>query len=533
MQITDHYIKEVLDTLPISYYLKRPDISLVLSETEPASSFNTETNTITISLPQVKDMIQFLTDKEEIEDHIRNVLYHEVGHALLTPKQLVKWFDMKWEYKDILNVFEDERIESLLRTYFMRVNFRHAIKVANHYPNININNAKTSLEAFYCIVRFREGPEDFLKAVHEIIMRASTLKPVFDNHNTNRFGVIPINDLSRNFVYDVIELYHNVDKWFNEKSGDIPSKGDKTDLEKVEEDKTSKDTLEEQEPFDTEMSDISNTSTESEYYLDTLTVDETIESSVGCQEIEALLNDFSTNSSSIKDQIQYLIENYNKANKRNGAAIPTHHGRLDKRSIIKAQKDKTYKYWVTKNRLGNVSAFSKLHINIFCDVSGSMSKSQETVNRLLLDLANIEKEVPSFSFDLITMSEGEWIEPRSCRKIKIKERKRPLGNFLDKQIFDIYKKVQIPDANNYNIVLFDGDYICGPFRNKLHNESKYQDLNRENLSVFNNNKSIVISDTSNEKYCCKYLQNGNYKITKEYTKELEREVVKTLNKMLR
>lgn len=522
-------IQNVLETLPLSYYLKRGEVKTVLSNTATTSTYNLETDTITISISQLSEMLQDSLSDNDMEEQIRNVLYHEVSHALLTPKEL-----KRWNNKDIVNVFEDERVESLLRNYYMRVNFRQGIKKANHYPSNCIKTATDPFSAFYCIVRFREGPKKFLREVHEIITKNASLRPVFNNENVKQKGSIPVNDLVRQYVDDINKFYKEVEDWFNneckDKKNKEQSKYTSMNESYQEEDDDNKEGLSGSETDENPDIKMPQTETDSEELC--LTPEEEFEVYLGTRTLEDFLDDFSVQKTALKDKIQYLIENYNKANKKNGSAIPTHHGRLDKRSIQKAQKNLDYKYWITRNRLGNLKAYSKLHLNIFCDVSGSMRESQEVVNRMLMNLLYIEKEVPSFSFDLITMSEGEWIEPKDNRQVRILEQKRPIGNFLDENIFEVFKKVQLPDSNNYNIVLFDGDYISGPYTKKDHENKEVQNNNRKNLSAFNNNKTIVISDDSNKKYCDQFL-NNNYIITKEYTKELEKEIINALNKMLK
>jgi hypothetical protein len=109
MALSFNEVKNITDTLPIGLYANRRIIAeLGHDET---SWYNPQEDVICISYEQVTQGL----DKwqTEVETLIRSNFYHEVSHAILTPKE------MSCDY--IYNVFEDERIETLLKDFYYNV----------------------------------------------------------------------------------------------------------------------------------------------------------------------------------------------------------------------------------------------------------------------------------------------------------------------------------------------------------------------------------------------------------------------------
>ena len=515
----------VLDTLPISYYLHTDMIKVTLDDHIKESVCDIKNNLIKISTKSIRECIKKTNNPNlELEPVIRTELYHELSHAILTPRELSLY------YNYIINIFEDERIESLLRTYYMKVDFRTYIKLQCNYPRFCINSARTPEDAFFCVVRFREGPVEFVNRVHEIIMKYSKFIPRFTVSHIMINGERCLLDIAKDYVREVNELFQDVKEWFehdkkqenNQNSSSSQGKG-------TQQKKQSNQTDKEEGSGD---GDDSETET---LEVRGITDAENEEAFLGSQAVEQFVTEIKEGSSELRNTLESLLERYKNQNKRNGSAIATHHGRLDKRAIQHAQINHDYKYWVTKNRLGNARAFSKIHLNVFCDASGSMRDSEGQVNLILRSLVSLEKEYQEFSFDLIVMSEGEWLTEKDDRVLNISENKYPCGNFLTESIKDIYYQVQRPEANNYNLVLFDGDYIAPPFIKSEHKDKENQEMARANLRVFDNNNTFVIADSNNKAYCEKYLnRTNNYKIISgDYVQELQNAVITTLDTMLR
>lgn len=93
------------------------------------------------------------------------MLYHEVSHAILTPQRVTKFY-----WSDIMNVFEDERIETLLKDFYMDVDFKKQVFAINGIKSeADIKTPKNGWEYFYNVVRFRHGEKEDLETVNDLI----------------------------------------------------------------------------------------------------------------------------------------------------------------------------------------------------------------------------------------------------------------------------------------------------------------------------------------------------------------------------
>ena len=130
-------------------------------------------------------------------------------------------------------------------------------------------------------------------------------------------------------------------------------------------------------------------------------------------------------------------------------------------------------------------------MNLFIDTSGSFYTSEKKINKLLFNLAMLEKKTNDFEFDVIAMNESETLLEKSERRIDCDG-----GNLLDDRIFEIFKKVQSNSSENVNIVLFDGYAFSA--KSFFGNFSLKDNMYRQNFKAFNKSNVSIISDKSNE-----------------------------------
>ena len=155
MQLTYNEVNNIFKTLPIGYYFGR-NLKCFLDETE-TSYFDPMNEEIHVGYLMIAKSIANLEDNAE--NDVRALLYHELAHAMLTPKEM--------HMTRTRNTFEDERIESLLKDYFLNVNFKEFCIRFNGFNNEDPTNVD---EFFYQIVRFRHGPKELVDKVHDIII---------------------------------------------------------------------------------------------------------------------------------------------------------------------------------------------------------------------------------------------------------------------------------------------------------------------------------------------------------------------------
>ena len=214
-----------------------------------------------------------------------------------------------------------------------------------------------------------------------------------------------------------------------------------------------------------------------------------------------------------------------KTAKMNGSAINSYSGVFDSRSV--GRQD--YKYFVQKNRAGNIKRFSKIKLNLFIDDSGSFKSSEDVVNKMLYNLVQLEKKTTDFEFDVVVMDVGERLLKKNTRKISCH-----CCNMLDKNIFKLFDSVQSKNATNINIVMFDGfafsdlTWLSSLAKSKLYNE------NRSNFKAFNKANTIIISSRSNERDINEFCPSAKKIIeSKNYAQLLINNIVNNLSHALK
>lgn len=119
-------IENILKTLPVSYYIGR-NVPLKLTN-ENGSYYVPMDDEAYISYPMFNNVMTKIEHKlndENIERLTRTLTYHEISHAFITPKSL--------SMNNVVNVFEDERIESMCRNYYKGVNFKELLMLVNDW----------------------------------------------------------------------------------------------------------------------------------------------------------------------------------------------------------------------------------------------------------------------------------------------------------------------------------------------------------------------------------------------------------------
>ena len=160
MELTFNEVNAITSTLPIGLYANRRIVTeLGHDET---SWYNPQDDVVLISYEQVtKGLTNYNGNAETL---IRSNFYHEISHAILTPKT------MNCDY--IYNVFEDERIETLLHNYYFNIDFKNSVYAINGHTKDNVPPITNMKQAFYYLVRFRISPnKELLKEVDELIYK--------------------------------------------------------------------------------------------------------------------------------------------------------------------------------------------------------------------------------------------------------------------------------------------------------------------------------------------------------------------------
>ena len=512
MKITFNEVEKILKTLPIGYYLKR-NVDVTLDPDTECSYYVPMDDTIRISFKQLAAAFESIEKTKNAEKIVRGMLYHEVSHAFITPKDLriTSW----------MNMFEDERIESVLRHYYLNTNFRELVKLVNNFKGEKPANAE---QAFYQLVRYRVGDKDWLKRLHKLIQKYKTL-----NRRSEGYELYDYETDVRNFYEDFMTWY----KTNHPELDEIKTQPEVPSASSCESDESSESTSSaattESEESDDENDEETDETTDDESdeendeagNLESDKSDEESESdeSLSSKEIDNMMSDALNElvDKEMIESVQQILQSISKSTSKNGSAINAYSGVFDPRSVVRDD----YKYFVQQNRIGHIKAFSKVHLNLFIDRSGSFRRSQDTVNKLLYSLRLFENSNPNFTFDLVTCGMGERLETKKDRIMECRG-----GNKLDHDVFGIFKKLQFAGQTNYNIVLFDGDAFSDFCYRELADAHK-------NFGAFNASNVTIISDYDNKHAIEQYACSAKKIFTHDYANELCKNVMNALQMLTR
>lgn len=483
MDISKAHVETILKTLPIGYYIGR-NIKVSLSESEECSFYDQINDEILISYQQLLKPFEAVEKVEDVETFVRTMLYHEVSHAMLTPKM---------KMTSILNIFEDERIETLLKDYYQNTDFKRFVKLVNNFKG---EAPTTPMQAFYQIVRYRIGPQNFVDRVCMIIIKAKQI----NRTNEERSSIV------RSYKDEIYQLYNDIVDWFAKQSLDNEQNQEKKEQNNVQT-STSSDQSSEAEKLDDSATSTKTSAVSSMF-------DEATH--MTGQEVKDTFKSISTvyYDKAFDDQIKLILRQLSTANAKNASAISAYSGAFDPRLV--ARDD--YKYFARKNRLGNVKAYSKFRLNLFIDTSGSFTTSQKIVNCMLHSLANFEKQNPDFEFNLVTCNIGQQIRSKSHKEIECHGR-----NDLKDTIFEQFKSLQSKEKQVYNIVLFDGDAYSEAKMNY-----NFQSSQRKEFMAFDTANTTIISDNDNKYLIERYCHRAKKIFTNRYADELMKNILNTL-----
>ena len=585
MNISYDLVNHILATLPIGYYLGR-NINVELSHCD-RSYYSPLEDKIVLGYKMIAEAFSKVVDGKynvDVEEVIRGLLYHEISHVVLTPDKLWDAAGHSSHNHHVVNVFEDERIETLLAKRYMNTNFRKNLIFLNNYDGTD--EPKNADDAFYNVVRYHKGKKQFVNRVAQIIRRYANINRSYadPNYHIDEYYYSNGSEYSeiQSYVKAIFCLYNDIAKDFeenknnedqnqdqdqnqeqqngndqsqqnqssdenndqendndqssennqsenedenedeNEESeGNGSSNNDEDENDEDENDEESngssssdsdKDNNEDSD--DQDNSDKQNskpnhgTGDEDEDDSNSSTGEDEEENSLTDDDVNDLIKELDTKFSDddmakiFKDALKSVFEVLNdevliarlkkiideklKEDDKNGAAISAYSGRFDPRSVLRRDD---YKWWNQQNVNGDIRRFSKVHFNLFIDNSGSFCHNDAKMNMFISALNRLRSK--DFDFDVITINTeiDEWKDTTS-------KRFRSCGcNCLHAVVGQVVRRHTQSQANNYNIILFDGDADADVYSDGT-TAFKY----------FDGPNTILITDKGNEKYLGKSLR---------------------------
>ena len=540
-------LKRIAKTLPIGYYLGRK-VNVDFDENSFESYYSPVEDKIKISLPMIYTIIERdkIEDIEEFEKDIRCLLYHEISHVILTPNNLYRCCE-SW-FKRHMNTFEDTRIETILKNYYMLVDFKGFVKKVNNFKG---QAPKSVDELFYQVVRFNVGKQELIDLKNHIIEQYKTLSKVNED---NIYG----------YTMLVMQLYKMCEKEFEKqqqqnqqqqnqkqngkgKKSNQKQSGNQEDQDEDFEDQDQEEDFEDnedQEEQDQDQDENGNGNQQDQNQDNQKEQDENgnsvglenqnqdtqqdqnqsqdqdqednEEDLINIEELQNMIKDifkkisdvYATDNQFYNRLKEMIIKRRGKGNQVGG--VLNYSGkRFNVKSYIKPNTD--YRWFERKNGNGNIQNQDKLKINLYIDNSGSFRDHELKVNKMLTTLKKIERELNDLEITLTTIS-GCVIERKLEKDFVF--RCGGVTCFTD-NIVSIVRKNNATKNNRINIVLFDGDV-----------SKAYH------FSNFNDNKSIIIYESDNkasvERYAPKsikmFIENNEYeeKLTQAITDALYR-----------
>lgn len=528
MVISIPTIKLIFNTLPTGYYLGRR-ITSVLDDNSADSYYDPANDKIVVSLSTIASTCEKANlEEDKVEEVIRGLIYHELSHVILSGKiftNVATNYDYFKKNFDVLNVFEDERIETICKDYYMNTNFKKNIVLINGWDGTPSNDV---FKSFYEVVRFHSGAPEWVEKVKDLIVKYSYLNPDEDWWNWKAY------------FDSILDLYNKYKSYFeNLPKENIPQEkfdsftttenNGSSNMNSTQDDKIEKQDigssngegieLNDKEPFNNEANPTNNHTSEDEKEVkdkedDIKGEDQEEIENFEIPENEELINKALTNfidkyeDAIMETTLRRLIE---MANAKKGMFEGSRRGYAGKVSPKLCGRE-DYQWFIRHNNGGSLTGMSKIHFNLFIDSSGSMSHNEVKVNKLLRAISRIKSN--SFDFDVITIDTDitEWAS--------MKEYKANGGTRLSNAIAPVIRNHQIPGCSNYNIVVFDGE-AHGKYNKK-----------EEPFRHFDTPNSILVVDSDNKNFVSRIKQAKVVVIDDNYVDKFIDEVFNLLSKIL-
>lgn len=514
-------IENILKTLPVGYYIGR-NVPLKLTN-ENSSYYVPMDDEAYISYPMLNNVMTKIESKlndENIERLTRTLTYHEISHAFITPKSL--------SMNKIVNVFEDERIESMCRNYYKGVDFKELLMLVNDWDGKTEPAHDTPFSVWYSLVRYHLGKPRFLIKVAALLKKYRKLHR-FSNYWSSCIYKDEIMALYReveeDFLKDELEKQRKAEEEAraadeeeqqNDNRGMSMNAGDdnaaeesdemnETEFNTVGQSEVSPEELREKQ-LEEQLNEMSDEELQELFENITRAADEEVKKLFENSQVYV--------NPGVQERLANIILANKKVTKSNASAINAYSGVFDPRSVIRDD----YKWFVQQNRQGNVKQFSKIKLNLFIDNSGSFCSNETIVNQLLFALKKLEQQEPNFTFDLITMNTRFELKKKNERELHCDG-----GNDIPAYSEGIIKKVQDRQSMNYNIVLFDGDALSDPTEGRSGKQFKR----------FNMPNTVMILEDSNRKYAETYCKGIKRIYTRRYAAELIDQVCVALSFLLK
>lgn len=506
MNVSFAQCETIMKTLPIGYYAGRR-VNSVIDEKAEASFYSLMEDNIVISYPMIAKALASVPDGADVEQSVRSMLYHEVSHAIMTSQHHFPPTTQN-------NIFEDERIETVLKDYYMNTDFKKQL--------LNIHGGKipvpqNSDQAFFNAVRFRCAPDDIKGEVEDIIQHYAKLNRNSEDEDQWYYYQRAIRDLYNK----VTKAFHKNPSDFAPPEGQQGEKGGQKSPDQLKQGQGKEKPSGDDEGQEKAMGKSEEDGENGERQSLKGEVPET-ESPLSEEEIKRMVGSAISKKPPLTGKQTKQLDDFTKTaemiignfNKRNsgGSGINAYSGVFNPRSVVRQD----YRYFDRAMTTQGNNKFGTCHLNLFIDSSGSMYHNEEIVNGILASLSEIERKNRNFSMD-VSFINHEYFD---CKTVRDREYNATGGNRIPDDMKERFIKRQLPNTCNYNIVLFDGDAICNDYATEAEAIKKF--------SAFDYKQTTLITDPDNERYLGDGFKSAKVVVTKNYTEELISHITKAL-----
>ena len=490
--ITFNDAKKILDTLPIGYYLKTGNcIGVELSYGAPTSYADLTDMKIVIAFHNI---VKAMPKHGDVEENIRCLLYHELSHIIATSESMLRVISVDTSIrpktidenlaKDLVNIFEDERIETMFSKTYYGVNFKRFVFNINglDYSNPVYPQPNAPIDIFYQAVRYHYGDPQFLDEIAELIREYALF-------HANWWSNVSLKDYGRR----IFEMYVKYCVKNNQKQ----NPDTQNPISQNSDIKTTNTPSPDTQNTDSQAPEQGN--------IDSLIPDEII-AQASANVIDAFIKDYFSDFTSGLSGVKEIVEKALRKYSNKSSAVNAYSGRINPRSIISNPQD--YRWFTKKNNGGSQKLFDKICLNIICDESGSFISSEDTMNGMFRALEQVEKDHPEFEFNLVTIGEGAQRKDKSSRKIECVS-----GSSLEyKQVKAVLDSLPRSNATIKNLVLMDGKFS----------------LDGEVFSLFNSPNYKIVSDKQNERKLKEQAPLAKKYFCRKYANEFKTILLQTL-----
>lgn len=520
MNVSFGRCEEILKTLPIGFYLGHK-VTVTLDSKSNDTYINMYDEKITISYKCIVNMCKNAKDNCNTEEIIRGLLYHEISHALLSmvpdstfSLSLPKKKDATSTQKDFLmqhwhdfyNIFEDERIETILSNYYYGVNFKKNLVLLNNIDPKKELTTKNPIKKFYIAVRYHMASKGILTKISKLLNTYWYLDSAHRVKDHSEY-VTAILGLAYEFLDDITPPSQN--EGSSEDQSENKSDEPATQDDSNEDDTDDSDNTDEPDDTSEQNSSASIDNTTGDVNDQVL---EQIANAIPnvFQKPEAICSDnikswfkrASTNreAEAMSTRIEKIIRIATAKHNSQASGSSAYAGRIDPHLC----RNEDYKWWMKKTDTGSNKRFTKIHFNLFCDNSGSFEDSKNQMNGLILALRKLEEKNKDFSVTIVHCGWGMRIPDQDNPYLTCGE-----GSLLPATATGLYNSLQKPNTTNINLVVFDGD-MSGEdtafYWRRYYNIDPSQ--NQKNFKAFNHKNCIVVSDVDNQTYFEQYAPNA-------------------------